>query len=675
MRLPIGSVVLAALFVGPGALAAAEIPIAGKTLTVKPAKLLRFVARAKPDPVAVPEPGSSQDPTLGGAILRVVDYAGNGAGGVAFGLDASGWKALGKPAGSRGYRYRGKLDAMDPDPKGTCRSVVLTARRIEAVCKGEAVAVAPPFGGDAGVTLELPGDGSGVRYCARFGSAGEVNVAERLKRRNAATPASCNVAVRITPTETTGRLDERYIGYSFDWAKVDDGLWPTYTHRLEDAKLRTLVSHLAPSRLRIGGTDSSGAYFCEDAACTLPETFAGAYVDVDKVAPTFTPLDVSRLAEFAAAVDSTIMFSVNVGPGPRDPSTGAWTGDNIRALMQHVAGLRDGGRFAEWEAGNEVNIMAAEFRMPVPFTPALYAADLAALRQMVADEVPGGRVAGPASFFFPSVAAGDFNFTRNLLQLDPNAVDLVTWHLYATQSPRCLPVASPFPASKENLFNETAIAMNRGFARYVETYAGGLPIVNSESASVQCGGQFGISDTMLDALWFADWLGILFAEGTQALVRQTLIGREYAMLDMRTLDPHPTFLVYVMFRRAVADWQLATTADRARIKAHAYCAPGGGGEVTAVLSNPSDAPVDVELAISGSPLAGAGQWSVDAAGLLAPTSGAINGLPVAADGTVPDPPGEPVADTGDRAFAQVGANAVAFVVLTPSTPMAPCARP
>ncbi len=30
-----------------------------------------------------------------------------------------------------------------------------------------------------------------------------------------------------------------------------------------------------------------------------------------------------------------------------------------------------------------------------------------------------------------------------------------------------------------------------------------------ETASAQCGGEPGVSDTMSDALWYADWIGYL----------------------------------------------------------------------------------------------------------------------------------------------------------------------
>ena len=54
-----------------------------------------------------------------------------GAGSTTFTLNAAGWKGLGKPAGSKGYKYKGKSD-----PGGACGSVLIKSTVIKAVCKG-----------------------------------------------------------------------------------------------------------------------------------------------------------------------------------------------------------------------------------------------------------------------------------------------------------------------------------------------------------------------------------------------------------------------------------------------------------------------------------------------------------------------------------------------------------
>jgi hypothetical protein len=180
------------LFLFPSAALALDVPLPGKSIEVRPAKASKVSAKTG-EPFALPEAGSGEDPTLGGAVLHFFDTGGDG-GEVAYTLDASGWKGLGKPAGSKGWRYKGKADAADPDPKGACRSVVLKEKSLKATCKGATVTLTPPYRGAAAATLGFPGDGPSSRYCAVFGGDEKKNDTTRLKRKKADAPVVCPVA-------------------------------------------------------------------------------------------------------------------------------------------------------------------------------------------------------------------------------------------------------------------------------------------------------------------------------------------------------------------------------------------------------------------------------------------------------------------------------------------------
>ncbi len=485
------------------------------------------------------------------------------------------------------------------------------------------------------------------------------------------------VAVTIDPAQEAGRLDERYLGFAFDTVQFTNGFWwdwgssgpqPEPTPDLESPKLRKLASYLAPSRLRIGGTDSDAAYFCpEEGECALPPAYQGVYPDPGKERPgVITHEDIRRIADFAEAIGSRIMFCINVGPGPRNPSTGQWNPDNARQLIQYAKSLPNGDLFDIWEPGNEVNLIWYNFNMPVLLTPEVYASDLATFRTLLNEEAPGDLLACPGSFFVPYRWVNDLNYTLEVMQLARDKVDLVTWHLYATQSDRCPSLFAPNRASKEALFDPSILGMNRFFAWYVLQQAGGLPVWNGESASSQCGGQLGVSDTMLDALWLADWIGIMAEEGSTTLVRQTLLGGDYGMIDPDTLDPRPSLLAYVMYRRTVEGSRLETIVDRSEVKAHGYCSAGMDGSVTTVLSNPSGRLLTVEIALAGTTVVSARQWTLDAGGDLTADRATIEGLMHEPDGTIPDPPGTPVPVDQGKAYAQVGPNAVVFVVLEPA---------
>src|SRR5512134_270275 len=104
------------------------------------------------------------DPTVGGAALVLADGGLPGEA-LSFDLPAAGWKALGSPAGSKGYAFKG-------GPLDACRSARLTPK-----CEGETGWL--PAAGEVHVVLTT---GGAKRYCARFGGVEKRNDAQRLKR-------------------------------------------------------------------------------------------------------------------------------------------------------------------------------------------------------------------------------------------------------------------------------------------------------------------------------------------------------------------------------------------------------------------------------------------------------------------------------------------------------------
>ncbi len=205
-NLAVRLVLTAIVLVCAGGIArAADVLVAGKVGIVSNGRLAKFVAKSKQQPgeavFPLPAPGSAGDPTVAGATLGLFDTESPGAGSVSFALDASGWSGLGIPPGSLGYRYRGRDDVTDPNPEGTCRTVLLKATLIATTCKGAAITLAPPVAGDVGVVLRMPSGSPSLRYCASFGGAPKRNDARSFKRKDAPVPSGCPF-VEPTPTAT-----------------------------------------------------------------------------------------------------------------------------------------------------------------------------------------------------------------------------------------------------------------------------------------------------------------------------------------------------------------------------------------------------------------------------------------------------------------------------------------
>jgi len=243
MQRPPAPLALLAFLLLPAAAPALDVPMPGKSHQVRGAKVAKVSAKAEA-PFALPIAGSAQDPTTGGAELQFFDIGGDG-GELIYTLDASGWKGLGKPAGSKGWKYKGKADTTVADPKAACSSVVLKERTLKATCKGSAVTLAPPYSGSAAVSLGFPAGASASRYCAVFGGEEKKNDAKQLKRKKAAAPVVCPLA----PSTFTGYDAEDLTTLADDALEGRQNLTPG-----SEAAQAFLISELSPFASGLDGS-------------------------------------------------------------------------------------------------------------------------------------------------------------------------------------------------------------------------------------------------------------------------------------------------------------------------------------------------------------------------------------------------------------------------------------
>jgi cysteine-rich repeat protein len=149
-------------------------------VTVVRAGFAKLVAKPTGGTFTLP----SANPVTAGGTLRISDTA-TTAGDETYTLLAGAppWKALGKPAGSKGYRYSGAGTPSDP-----CKVVLVKTNVIKAVCKGAGVTLQPPFLGDVSGVLSL---GATDRYCVQFGGSEVRNDSSATKRKDAPAPGVC----------------------------------------------------------------------------------------------------------------------------------------------------------------------------------------------------------------------------------------------------------------------------------------------------------------------------------------------------------------------------------------------------------------------------------------------------------------------------------------------------
>jgi len=174
---------------------AADNLIPGKIHIIKDTKLTKMVAKPVGPLFSLPTAGGAGDPTLFGGSLTVTDLGDSI--GFATPLPTQpapmGWKGLGNPAGSTGYKYKGAGTLVDP-----CKIVLVKESVIKFVCKDDQL-LNPPLAGNSGIVLALGNE----NYCAEFGGTEIKNVAGLFKHKDAPPPAACSFATTTTSTSST----------------------------------------------------------------------------------------------------------------------------------------------------------------------------------------------------------------------------------------------------------------------------------------------------------------------------------------------------------------------------------------------------------------------------------------------------------------------------------------
>lgn len=429
-----------------------------------------------------------------------------------------------------------------------------------------------------------------------------------------ATPSGA-VALQIGLDAPIAEVDPRYLSFAIDASQwVGGTFWGEASGSsgglgeqdidpfdFDRARLRELTAPLAPAMLRLGGSEADKVYvdLGDDPLDEAPEPYS----------EVLTRAMWEGVLEFVDAVEFDLFVTVNAGPGPRDGR--AWTPDNVRPLVE-AANAADA-PVVVWELGNEINGYPLLHGLDWGLSAAEYTADLDALHALLDEVGAPGRVAGPSSAIWP--ITGEINaFMPSFMPAGGDRLDVLTWHFYPTLSERC-PVR-PREAELRTLLDPANLAEIDRWAEYVETLAAAhapdAELWLGETGNAYCGGQSGVSDRFVGSLWWVDQLGRIARRGHRVMIRQTLAGSDYGLLDAETLEPRPDYFASVFWKKAMGTTVLEVAhAGPDTLTAYAHCDAGGQGVALALVN--VDEHRAVTVAVPGAWQSAA--WIVDAASL------------------------------------------------------------
>lgn len=359
---------------------------------------------------------------------------------------------------------------------------------------------------------------------------------------------------------------------------------------------------LTPAFLRLGGSEADRIFYAFSKSA--PPRRRRSHTAFRSV---LTRERWDEVAAFARESGLDLFVTVNAGAGPRH-GDGRWDPSNAEELLTYTADREY--PVSVWEFGNEVNGFPFIHGPGSHLTARRYAADFTTFHDMVRHRAPWARTAGPASAYWP-VAGELLPLLPRLVRWLRRTPDIVTWHYYPQQSSRGL--VATRRANAEKALTPRRLDSAAYWARRVMRHArrvGGTGRTDrgvgrsrrppevwlGETGHALYGGERGVSDRYIAGLWWLDQLGLMARSGVRVVMRQSLLGGDYALLDTETLAPRPDYWNSLLWKRLMGESVYAVAHDGdSQVRVYAHNTPQRRQSITMLLINLSH---DAEIGVS-----------------------------------------------------------------------------
>lgn len=418
--------------------------------------------------------------------------------------------------------------------------------------------------------------------------------------REGQTQAAYAVRIGLDLEKPVGEVAPQYLSFAIDMSQVVAGRWwnpradqvetgsgtvhaPLFD--FHQPRLDLLTRALAPAYLRIGGSESDKVCYDLRADGDAPPRIPPGYQSV------LTRQQWDAVHGFAQRNGLQVVCTLNAGPACRR-SDGSWNEENAAELMTYT--MQQGQAVAVWELGNEVNVFWSVHGLGSEVSVDQYRQDVNKARELVDRCSPGAKLAGQGSAVWPVLGeplSFFFGFLPSYLQQTGDVLDVVSWHYYPQQSRRG-PAASrracPSRLLDPRNLDEAGYWAEK-MRMWRNRWAPGKQLWLGETGNAQFGGEPGVSDAYIGGLWWLDQLGLLARLGHDVVVRQTLCGMNYGLIDDEGLEPRPDYWNSLLWKRLMGTrvyTAQATGEHRGKMRVYAQSTPGAeDGAVTVLAIN------------------------------------------------------------------------------------------
>ena len=393
------------------------------------------------------------------------------------------------------------------------------------------------------------------------------------------------------------KLDPRFLSFSIDISVLAGGFWwegSTGTQRglgtvrvkpldLTQAKLNKLVTALGPAYVRVGGSEADKVHYFTSSK-NIPTHLNSHTLEL-------TQEMWHNLHNFCRRNNLSLMFTMKYGLFERREQ-GAWQADEIERLLIYCQAHQQ--TIDILELGNELNAYWAFHGFASQPSAKNLAKDYDTFIRSVRQYSPNSKIAGPGSAFWPRIGEAIkplSNISSTFLENLEEQIDIIDWHYYPFQSNR-----SPVKTRAATLNNLLSPNSLNDFEKYAlqlkklrDQHQPQAQLWTGETGSAQCGGQAKLSDRFVSCFWWADQLGRGAKLGQKVMIRQSLIGGDYALINRKTLKPNPDYWVSWLWGKLMGEEVFEVQSNDPFVQVYCHSAKKEG-KCTLLIINMSAKP-------------------------------------------------------------------------------------
>ncbi len=390
---------------------------------------------------------------------------------------------------------------------------------------------------------------------------------------------SAQVTVNLTVQSGSPGLTvpPQFTGFSYEISSVTGGT----TFFGANYTLQRLIAQAGPGVLRFGGNSAD-----ETAWTRTPRSSSTP-------SATLTSTDVDQLFAFLPAIGDSALFSVNLASSTPPIAT-----DEAAYVISDAASA---GTPLEFEIGNEPDLYYENGHRASTYNFTDYFAEWLTYYQAISAAAPTAKITGPAD---------SGNITTWTVPFAKNAngdIVLLTQHLYPLAPLSAVAATASNAASIPHLLAQSIITTAISNAKTLTSAAqsDGIPWRMAETNSVYNGGQTGVSDVFAAALWGADYMFALAANGSSGVNFHGSNTSTYTPISLSNgvYQARPLYYGMLLFRLGAGESGgnfLPVTRGNDGLNLSVYAVKRPEGSVAVTLINKDTAqPATVNLAASG----------------------------------------------------------------------------